>query len=91
MTGYVVHYSDGVSNWTEIVAASSANSDITNLTNCLKYSLLVEATSDHLSGESEILVLELGKDSDIYLQWLCVMHFTTPYQRWYRQFVAYNL
>ena len=56
VTGYVVHYSDGVSNWTESVAASSTNSDITNLTNCLSYSFSVEATSE----ESDMWILELG-------------------------------
>ena len=60
VTGYVVHYSDGVYNWTESVAASSINSDITNIIDCLNYSFSVEATSEHLSGESYTVIFELG-------------------------------
>ena len=60
MTGYVVHYSDGVTNMTESVSASSTSLLITNLTNCYNYTFSVEALSEHLSGISAILMLKLG-------------------------------
>ena len=52
VTGYVVHYSDGDSDWTESVAASSTSYNITDLTLGHTYTISVEATSEHLSGES---------------------------------------
>ena len=62
MTGYVVHYSDGDTDRTESVPASSTSSLITGLTNCTTYNFSVEATSsEHLSGESDIMIVELGK------------------------------
>ena len=61
VTGYVVHYSDGVTNMTESVPASSTSSHITDLTNCFNYTFFVEALSEHLSGTSDKLLLELGK------------------------------
>ena len=60
MTGYVVHYSDGVTNMTESVPASSTSSHITNLTKCHNHNFSVEAVSEHLSGISAIFMLELG-------------------------------
>ena len=60
MTGYIVHYSDGVTNMTESVSASSTSSHITNLTNCYNHNFSVEAVSEHLSGISTIFMLELG-------------------------------
>ena len=65
MTGYIVHYSDGDTNRTESVAASSTSSDITHLTSGLTS---VEATSQHLSGESNeftITVLQ-GNFTSLY-------------------------
>ena len=61
MTGYVVHYSDGDTDRTESVPASSTSSLITGLTNCISYTFSVEATSEHLSGESDTLTIELGE------------------------------
>ena len=61
MTGYVVHYSDGDTDRTESVPASSTSSLITGLTNCISYTFSVEATSEHLSGESDTLIIELGE------------------------------
>ena len=52
MTGYVVHYSDGDTDRNERVPASSTSSLITGLTIYITYTLSVEATSKHLSGES---------------------------------------
>ena len=60
MTGYVVHYSDGVTNMTESVPASSTSSHITNLTNCYNYTFSVETLSEHLSGLSKKHMMELG-------------------------------
>ena len=53
MTGYVVHYFDGTTNRSKNVIASTTNSNITNLTNGSTYTISVEATSEHLSGESD--------------------------------------
>ena len=61
MTGYVVHYSDGDTNRTESIAASSTSSDITHLTSGLTYTISVEATSQHLSGESDERTVILGE------------------------------
>ena len=61
VTGYVVHYSDGVTNMTESVSASSTSSHITNLANCSNYTFFVEALSEHLSGLSDNILFELGK------------------------------
>ena len=55
MTGYVVHYSDGDTDRIESVPASSTSSLITGLTINITYNFSVEATSEHLSGESEVL------------------------------------
>ena len=52
MTGYVVHYSHGVDNINQTVAASSTSSNMTNLDRNTTYQFSVEATSEHLSGES---------------------------------------
>ena len=52
VTGYVVHYSDGDTDRTESVPASSTSSLITGLTIDITYNFSVEATSEHLSGES---------------------------------------
>ena len=60
MTGYVVHYSDGVTNMTESVPASSISLLVTNLTNCHNYTFSVEALSEHLSGTSDIHIMDLG-------------------------------
>ena len=62
MTGYVIHYSDGVTERSKNVAASNATrSDITNLTNGSTYVITVEATSDHLSGVSDDMIITLSK------------------------------
>ena len=52
MTGYVVHYSDGISERNETVPASSTTVEVSDLFPDVIYSFSVEATSDHLSGES---------------------------------------
>ena len=55
MTGYVVHYSDGDTDRIESVPASSTSSLITRLTINITYTFSVEATSEHLSGESKVV------------------------------------
>ena len=67
MTGYVVHYStsDGT---TDSVATSSTSTDITGLTSGLTYTISVEATSQHLSGESEERTITVGEYSIMNIQ-----------------------
>ena len=72
MTGYVVHYSHGDSNMTDSNMTESNTTEsqmtkrvhalITNLTECYNYLFSVEATSEHLSGISKILIFKLGME-----------------------------
>ena len=55
VTGYVVHYSDGDTDRNESVPASYTSSLITGLTINITYNFSVEATSEHFSGESDVL------------------------------------
>ena len=55
VTGYVVYYSDGDTDRNESVPASSTSSLITGLSIYITYNFSVEATSEHLSGESEVV------------------------------------
>ena len=73
MTGYVVHYSDGTTDRMKSVAASSTSTDITDLTSGLNYTISVEATSQHLSGESEERTITVGEC--ILVMCMCVLHF----------------
>ena len=73
MTGYVVHYSDGDTDRTESVRASSTSSLTTGLTNCISYTFSVEATSEHLSGESDTLTIELGEQNIIAFLFIKLM------------------
>ena len=58
VTGYVVHYSSNdVTNSIPGLSPTSTSYDITGLTNGHTYSISVEATSEHLSGESEPLTI----------------------------------
>ena len=80
MTGYVVHYSDSTTDRTESVAASSTSTDITGLTSGLTYTISVEATSEHLSGESEERTIAVGEysimnvhaDCQHQCAWMCI-------------------
>ena len=62
VTGYVVHYSDGVTTYAThgSVPTSSTSSSIADLTNCHGYTFMLEAMSEHLSGESYTNEFELG-------------------------------
>ena len=53
--GYIVHYSDMM----RTVSSSSTSYDITGLTSGPTYTISVEATSQHLSGESEEMNITL--------------------------------
>ncbi|CAI8025387.1 Myomesin-1, partial [Geodia barretti] len=59
VTGYVVHYSHGVDNINQRVAASSTSSNITHLDRNTSYQFSVEATSEHVSGESNNCTITL--------------------------------
>ena len=61
MTGYVVHYSDGTTDRSKNVTASSTSINIIALTTGSTYTITVEATSDHLSGESDYSTITLCK------------------------------
>ena len=67
--GYVVHYRTNSSIGTEIeVLASSTSTVITDLTSGAVYTISLEATSEHLSGESEEITLSLC------MFHLCIFH-----------------
>ena len=53
---YIVHYSDGDTHTNKTVSSSSTSYDITGLTVGATYTFSVEATSQHLSGESEMTI-----------------------------------
>ena len=60
MTGYVVHYSsNGVTNSLSGLSSSATSYEITGLTNGRIYTISVEATSEHLSGESDPMTITL--------------------------------
>ena len=52
VTGYVVHYRYGATNMTQSVPPSSTSTNIGDLQMGTLYTFSVEATSEHLSGES---------------------------------------
>ena len=56
VTGYVVHYSNGVTNSVSGLPPTFTSYEITGLINGRA---LVEATSEHLSGESETMTIVL--------------------------------
>ena len=58
VTGYVVHYG-GSSVGTKNVSSFSTSTDITSLTSGATYAISVEATSQHLSGESGVMIITL--------------------------------
>ena len=73
VTGYVVHYtSDGTTDRMKSVAASSTSTDITGLTSGLTYTISVEATSEHLSGESKDRTIAVGEY--ILVMCMCLLH-----------------
>ena len=61
VTGYVVHYRTGSSVESKTEPSSSTSTDITDLTSGATYTISVEATSQHLSGKSEEMMITLRK------------------------------
>ena len=61
MTGYVVHYRTATSVRSKSVPSSSTSTDITGLTSGATYTISVEATSQHLSGETDELTITLSE------------------------------
>ena len=59
VTGYVVHYVGGSSFRMRTVPSPSTSTDITGLTIGPTYAISVEATSQHLSGESGVMTIRL--------------------------------
>ena len=62
MTGYVVHYSDGNTDWNESVPASSTCFAVINLTLNITYTFSVEARSEHVCGMSENTSITMTTD-----------------------------
>ena len=60
VTGYVVHYSDGITNRSSKRTASTTSFDVTNLINGPTYMITVEATSEQLSRESNDMTITLS-------------------------------
>ena len=60
VTGYLVHYRTDSSVGTKY-SCNSTSTDITGLTIGATYTISVEATSQHLSGESEVMTIELSE------------------------------
>ena len=61
VAGYEVHYRTGSSVTIKTEPPSSTTTEITGLTDGLSYTISVEATSQHLSGESEEMTIKLCK------------------------------
>ena len=90
MTGYVVHYSDGTTDRMKSVAASSTSTDITGLTSGLTYTISVEATSQHLSGESEERTIAVGEC--ILIMHMCMLDVCTDVLGlWYRNALSTSI
>ena len=66
VTGYIVRYNDSGADSIRTLSSSSTSTYITGLTDGLTYTISVEATSQHLSGESEMLLHCIGL-SDMYV------------------------
>ena len=66
VTGYVVHYRTGSSNGTKNEPSTSIHTFLTGLTSGTTYTISVEATSHHLSGESEEMTVTLRELTYMY-------------------------
>ena len=64
MTEYIIHYnntdSSGSADMITGILASSTSTNVIGLTDGDTYNISVEATSDHLSGESDEMTITLG-------------------------------
>ena len=61
VTGYVVHYKSATSVKTRFVFQNLTSTLLMSLTGGVTYTISVEATSQHLSGESETMNITLGE------------------------------
>lgn len=62
VTGYKVHYRDESTGIEKSIATASATiSEITDLISDHTYTIIVEATSEHLSGLSDVVTVAVGK------------------------------
>ena len=61
VTGYVVHYKTATSVRTRFVFEYLNSTFLMSLTRGVTYTISVEATSQHLSGESEKMNITLGE------------------------------
>ena len=65
VTGYIIHYtntdSSGSDDMIAGISAGSTSTDIIGLTDGDTYTISVEATSEHLSGESEEMIAKRGR------------------------------
>ena len=61
VTSYAVHYRTTTSFRTKIVSSSFTTTFLTGLTIGTIYTISVEATSQHLSGESEEMTITLSE------------------------------
>lgn len=69
MTGYKVHYRDENTGIEKSTATASATiSEITDLISDHTYTFIVEATSEHLSGLSDIVTAPVGKIKETNLE-----------------------
>ena len=68
MVGYTIHYTDN--DGTESTNADSTSVDISALSSLCDdeiYTVIVEARSEHLSGESEPMSLVHGRSTSLYI------------------------
>ena len=61
MTGYVVHYTNTTTILTKRAPTTSTSTLLTGLTSGATYTISVEATSQHLSGESGVMTIALSE------------------------------
>ena len=78
MTGYVVHYRTATSVRTKSVYATSTSTFLTGLTSGPTYTISVEATSRHLSGESGVMTIALSELTILVPLLACVDIFFAP-------------
>ena len=71
VAGYEVHYRTGSSVTIKPEPPSSTTTEITGLTDGSTYTISVEATSQHLSGESEEMTIKLCKPYLVSAEMIC--------------------
>ena len=82
VTGYIIHYS-GDHVGTVTASADSTSTVITGLTDRETYNISIEATSIHLSGESDVVPFVLGMVFILTNNYIVFLHrsTTTPSRR----------